>query len=179
MKYYMYAENQTVQTLREILEEEAQRNPMWTLQELFAMCRNLSFLDDVPENADYFDEIYLIFAELFTEFNRYGQFDGGSWDLQNVRAFSADEESEKELISALDALYSGMIQGRKRVLTARWEKEGTWQEWRQHIGIWLDRGNKDGGTWEYEKEPGKQKEKSGSISRCSGCPAVGSRLAGL
>lgn len=64
MKYYMYAENQTVQTLREILEEEAQRNPMWTLQELFAMCRNLSFLDDVPENADYFDEIYLIFAEL-------------------------------------------------------------------------------------------------------------------
>ena len=194
MKYYMYAENQTVQMLREILEEEAQRNPMWTLQELFAMCRTLSFLDDVPENADYFDEIYLIFAELFTEFNRYGQFDGGSWDLQNVRAFSADEESEKELISALDALYSGMIQGRKRVLTARWEKEGTWQEWRQHIGetadrdgsclahrngIWLDRGNKDGGTWEYEKEPGKQKEKSGSISRCSGCPAVGSRLAGL
>ena len=123
MKYYMYADNQTVQMLREVLEEEAQKNPVWTLQELFAMCRNLSFLDDVPENADYFDEIYLIFAELFTEFNRYGQFDGGSWDLQNVRAFSADEESEKELISALDALYSGVIQGRKRVLTARWEKE--------------------------------------------------------
>lgn len=134
MKYYMYADNQTVQMLREVLEEEAQKNPVWTLQELFAMCRNLSFLDDVPENADYFDEIYLIFAELFTEFNRYGQFDGGSWDLQNVRAFSADEESEKELISALDALYSGVIQGRKRALTARWEKEGTWQEWRQHIG---------------------------------------------
>ena len=173
MKYYMYAENQTVQMLRVFLEEEAQRNPMWTLQELFAMCRTLSFLDDVPENADYFDEIYLIFAELFTEFNRYVQFDGGSWDLQNVRAFSADEESEKELISALDALYSGMIQGRKRVLTARWEKEGTWQEWRQHIGELRTE------TAAVEKEPGKQKEKSGSISRCSGCPAVGSRLAGL
>ena len=62
MKYYMYADNQTVQMLREVLEEEAQKNPVWTLQELFAMCRNLSFLDDVPENADYFDEIYLILS---------------------------------------------------------------------------------------------------------------------
>lgn len=134
MKYYMDADNKTVQMLREVLEEEAQKNPVWTLQGLFAVCRNLSFLDDVPENADYFDEIYLIFAELFTEFNRYGQFDGGAWSLQDVRAFSADEEAEKELVSVLDALYSGMIQGRKRVLTAKWEKEGTWQEWRQYIG---------------------------------------------
>lgn len=180
MKYYMYAENQTVQTLREILEEEAQRNPMWTLQELFAMCRNLSFLDDVPENADYFDEIYLIFAELFTEFNRYGQFDGGSWDLQNVRAFSADEESEKELISALDALYSGMIQGRKRVLTARWEKEGTWQEWRQHIGelrtetaaVWP---TETGSGWTEEtrtEEPGNRKKSRGNRKKRAAVSAV-------
>ena len=35
--------------------------------------------------------------------------------------------------SALDALHSGTIQGRIRSLTAKWEAEGIWQDWQQHI----------------------------------------------
>ena len=55
MKYYKQTENRTLHILMEVLEEEAKKNPLWTLQGLFALCRDVSLLDDVPENADYFD----------------------------------------------------------------------------------------------------------------------------
>lgn len=63
MKYDWQTDNRTIQVLMEVLAEEAQRNPVWTLQGLFALCREFSLLDDVPENADYFDEVYLTIAE--------------------------------------------------------------------------------------------------------------------
>lgn len=86
-------------------------------------------LDDVPENADYFDEIYLTFAELFSEFNRYGRLEDAPETIGKVCSFTTDEAAKNELLSALDALHSGTIQGRTRCLTAKWEAEGTWQDW--------------------------------------------------
>ncbi len=133
MKYDTLAENHTLQMLMEVLEEESQKNPVWTLQGLFALCRDVSLLDDVPEHADYFDEIYLIFAELFSEFNHYGRFLDMPDTLNKVCSFTADEAAKTELLSALDALHSGTIEGRTRNLTAKWEAEGTWQDWQQHI----------------------------------------------
>lgn len=133
MKYYKQTENHTLQILMEILKEETQNNPMWTLQGLFALCRDVSLLDDVPENADYFDEIYLTFAELLSEFNHYGQLVDVPDALKKVCGFITDEAAKDELLSALNALHSGTIQGRTRSLTAKWEAEGTWQNWQQHI----------------------------------------------
>lgn len=133
MKYYKQTDNRTIQMLMEVLEEEAQKNPVWTLQGLFALCRDVSLLDDVPENADYFDEIYLTIAELFSEFNHYGQLVDVPDALKKVRAFTTDEGAKDELLSALEALYSGTVQGRTRSLTAKWEAEGTWQNWQRHI----------------------------------------------
>ena len=133
MNYYQQADNRTLQMLMEVLEEETQKNPVWTLQGLFALCRNVSLLDDVPENADYFDEIYLTIAELFAEFNRYSRLTDVPDALKKVRGFTTDEAAKDELLSALDALHSGTIQGRTRSLTAKWEVEGTWQEHQQHI----------------------------------------------
>lgn len=133
MKYYKQTENRTLQILIEVLEEEAKKNPLWTLQGLFALCRDISLLDDVPENADYFDEIYLTFAELFSEFNRYGRLEDVPETIGKVYSFTTDEAAKNELLSALDALHSGTIQGRTRCLTAKWEAEGTWQDWQRHI----------------------------------------------
>ena len=133
MNYYKQTDNHTIQMLMEVLEEEAQKNPVWTLQGLFALCRDVSLLDDVPENADYFDEIYLTIAELFSEFNHYGQLVDVPDALKKVRAFTTDEGAKDELLSALEALYSGTVQGRTRSLTAKWEAEGTWQDWQRHI----------------------------------------------
>lgn len=133
MNYYKQTDNRTIQMLMEVLEEEVQKNPVWTLQGLFALCRDVSLLDDVPENADYFDEIYLTFAELFSEFNHYGQLVDVPDALKKVRAFTTDEGAKDELLSALEALYSGTVQGRTRSLTAKWEAEGTWQDWQRHI----------------------------------------------
>ena len=61
-------------------------------------------LDDVPENADYFDEIYLTIAELFSEFNHYGRLVDVPDALKKVRAFTTDEGAKDELLSALEAL---------------------------------------------------------------------------
>lgn len=133
MKYYKQTENRTLHILMEVLEEEAKKNPLWTLQGLFALCRDVSLLDDVPENADYFDEIYLTFAELFSEFNRYGRLEDVPETIGKVCSFTTDEAAKNELLSALDALHSGTIQGRTRCLTAKWEAEGTWQDWQRHI----------------------------------------------
>ena len=133
MIYYKQADNHTIQMLMKILEEEAKKNPVWTLQELFLLCRDISLLDDVPENADYFDEIYLTFAELFSEFNRYGRLIDVPDAMKKVCSFTTDEGAKKEILSALDALHSGTIQGRIRSLTAKWEAEGIWQDWQQHI----------------------------------------------
>lgn len=133
MKYYKQTENRTLHILMEVLEEEAKKNPLWTLQGLFALCRDVSLLDDVPENADYFDEIYLTFAELFSEFNRYGRLEDVPETIGKVCSFTTDEAAKNELLSALDALHSGTIQGHTRYLTAKWEAEGTWQDWQRHI----------------------------------------------
>ena len=90
MKYYKQTENRTLHILMEVLEEEAKKNPLWTLQGLFALCRDVSLLDDVPENADYFDEIYLTFAELFSEFNRYGRLEDVPETIGKVCSFTTD-----------------------------------------------------------------------------------------
>ena len=133
MIYYKQTDNYTIQMLMEILEEEARKNPVWTLQGLFALCRGVSLLDDVPENADYFDEIYLTIAELFSEFNRYGRLIDVPDALKKVCGFTTDEAAKNELLSALDALHSGTIQGRTRSLTAKWEAEGIWPDRQRHI----------------------------------------------
>lgn len=133
MIYYKQTDNHTIQMLMEILEEEARKNPVWTLQGLFALCRDVSLLDDVPENADYFDEIYLTIAELFSEFNRYGRLIDVPDALKKVCGFTTDEAAKNELLSALDALHSGTIQGRTRSLTAKWEAEGIWPDRQRHI----------------------------------------------
>lgn len=133
MIYYKQTDNYTIQMLMEILEEEARKNPVWTLQGLFALCRDVSLLDDVPENADYFDEIYLTIAELFSEFNRYGRLIDVPDALKKVCGFTTDEAAKNELLSALDALHSGTIQGRTRSLTAKWEAEGIWPDRQRHI----------------------------------------------
>jgi hypothetical protein len=133
MIYYKQTDNHTIQMLMEILEEEARKNPVWTLQGLFALCRDVSLLDDVPENADYFDEIYLTIAELFSEFNRYGRLIDIPDALKKVCGFTTDEAAKNELLSALDALHSGTIQGRTRSLTAKWEAEGIWPDRQRHI----------------------------------------------
>lgn len=100
MKYYKQTENRTLHILMEVLEEEAKKNPLWTLQGLFALCRDVSLLDDVPENADYFDEIYLTFAELFSEFNRYGRLEDVPETIGKVCSFTTDEAAKNELLSA-------------------------------------------------------------------------------
>ena len=133
MSYYQQADNRAIQMLMEVLEEEAQKDPVWTLQGLFALCREVSLLDDVPENADYFDEIYLTIAELFSEFDHYGRLIEVPDALKKVCSFTTDEAAKDELLSALDALRSGTIQGRTRSLTAQWEADGTWQDWQRHI----------------------------------------------
>lgn len=133
MIYYKQTDNHTIQMLMEVLEEETKRNPVWTMQGLFALCRDISLLDDVPENVDYFDEIYLTIAELFCEFNHYGRFVDAAEGLKKVCSFTTDEAAKSELLSALDALHSGRIHGRTRSLAAKWEAEGTWQDWQQHI----------------------------------------------
>ena len=133
MNYYKQTDNRTIRMLMEVLEEGTQKKPMWTLQGLFALCRDVSLLDDVPENADYFDEIYLTIAELFSEFNHYGRLIDVPDALKKVCGFATDEAAKNELLSALDALHSGTIQGRTRSLTAKWEEEGAWQDWQRHI----------------------------------------------
>ncbi|WP_317380719.1 DUF3592 domain-containing protein [uncultured Intestinimonas sp.] len=133
MNYHQQTDRRTLRMFMEVLEEETQKNPVWTLQGLFALCRDVSLLDNVPENADYFDEIYLTIAELFSEFNRYGRLIDVPDVLKQVCSFTTDEAAKAELLSALDALHSGTIQGRTRSLTAQWETEGTWQAWQRHI----------------------------------------------
>ena len=133
MNYDQQTDHRTLQMLMEVLAEETQKNPVWTLQGLFALCRDVSLLDDVPENADYFDEIYLTIAELFSEFNRYGRLIDVPDALKKVCGFTTDEAAKNELLSALDALHSGTIQGRTRSLTAKWEAEGIWQDRQRHI----------------------------------------------
>lgn len=133
MNYYKQTDNRTIQMLMEVLEEEVQKNPAWTLWGLFALCRDVSLLDDVPENADYFDEIYLTIAELFSEFNHYGRLVDVPDALKKVCGFTTDEAAKNELLSALDALHSGTIQGRTRSLTAKWEAEGIWPDRQRHI----------------------------------------------
>lgn len=133
MKYDWQTDNRTIQVLMEVLAEEAQRNPVWTLQGLFALCREFSLLDDVPENADYFDEVYLTIAELFSEFHRCGRLVDVPDALKKVCTFTTDEAAKNELLSALDALHSGTIQGRTRSLTAKWEAEGIWPDRQRHI----------------------------------------------
>lgn len=134
MKYYRQTENDTVRMLMEVLEMQAKDKNDWTLQEIFALCRDLSFIDDVPLNADYFDSTYLILAELYTEFRRYGQMAEAPDGLWRVHSFTMNEAAKRELLSALTALQSGKINGRTRALIAEWEKEDTLQEWQQHIG---------------------------------------------
>ncbi len=133
MNYDQQTDHRALQMLMEVLAEETQKNPVWTLQGLLALCRDVSLLDDVPENADYFDEIYLTIAELFSEFNRYGRLIDVPDALKKVCGFTTDEAAKNELLSALDALHSGTIQGRTRSLTAKWEAEGIWQDRQRHI----------------------------------------------
>lgn len=133
-KHYKQTQNDSVRMLMEALEMEAQKNPFWTLQDLFALCRDISFIDDDPQNADYFDSTYLILAELYSEFKRYGQMADVPESLRRVRSFTMDEASKQEMMSVLTDLGSGTINNRTRVLTAQWEKEGTLRDWQQHIG---------------------------------------------
>lgn len=58
------------QMLMEALEMEAQKNPFRTLLGLFALCRDISFIDDNTQNVDYSDNIHLILAEPYPEFKR-------------------------------------------------------------------------------------------------------------
>ena len=53
MMYYKQTQNDSVRMLMEVLEMEAQENPVWTLQNLFILCLDSSFMDDNPQNSDY------------------------------------------------------------------------------------------------------------------------------
>lgn len=133
MLYFKETQNDTVELLMETLEMETKKNLDWTLQELFSLCREISFIDDDPRNADYSDETYLILAELFAEFSQYGQMVNGPQSLRGVRSFTMDAAAKQEMLGALTALQSGTIDGRTRELTAEWEKSGTLQEWQTHL----------------------------------------------
>lgn len=133
MLYFKETQNDTVELLMETLEMETKKNLDWTLQELFSLCREISFIDDDPHNADYSDETYLILAELFAEFSQYGQMVNGPQSLRGVRSFTMDAAAKQEMLGALTALQSGTIDGRTRELTAEWEKSGTLQAWQSHL----------------------------------------------
>ncbi len=50
--YYKQTDKHTIQMLMDVLEEKAQKNPVWTLQELFLLCRDNSLLDDVKDSVE-------------------------------------------------------------------------------------------------------------------------------
>lgn len=133
MKYYKQIQDDSVEMLMETLEMQTQLELDWSMKELFTLCRDISFIDDDPLNADYSDSTYLILAELYSEFRRYGQLVDVPDALQSVHSFTMDEASKQEMISALTSLQSGVIKGRTRVLTEQWEREGTLREWQRHI----------------------------------------------
>lgn len=133
MKYYKQIRDESVEMLMETLEMQTQLNLDWSMKELLTLCRDISFIDDDPLNTDYSDSTYLILAELYSEFRQYGQLVDVPDALRGVHSFTMDEASKQELISALMSLRSGVIEGRTRVLTEQWEREGTLQVWQRHI----------------------------------------------
>ena len=133
MMYYKQTQNDSVRMLMEVLEMEAQENPVWTLQNLFILCLDSSFMDDNPQNSDYYDSTYLILAELYLEFKQYDQMADVPAFLRSVRSFTMDEESKQEMIAVLTDLVSDIIDDRARVLTVQWEREGTLRDWQPHI----------------------------------------------
>lgn len=133
MMYYKQTQNDSVRMLMEVLEMEAQENPVWTLQNLFILCLDSSFMDDNPQTSDYYDSTYLILAELYLEFKQYGQMADVPASLRSVRSFTMDEESKQEMIAVLTDLVSDIIDDRARVLTVQWEREGTLRDWQPHI----------------------------------------------
>lgn len=133
MMYYKQTQNDSVRMLMEVLKMEAQENPVWTLQNLFILCLDSSFMDDNPQNSDYYDSTYLILAELYLEFKQYGQMADVPASLRSVRSFTMDEESKQEMIAVLTDLVSDIIDDRARVLTVQWEREGTLRDWQPHI----------------------------------------------
>ncbi len=76
MTYYIdtqdHADDLLLDTLMEVLAAQAETNPNWTMQGLLALCRKTSCLEDEPQNADYFDGVYLVLAELFEQFQQTG-----------------------------------------------------------------------------------------------------------
>ena len=89
MTYYIntqdHADDLLLDTLMEVLAAQAETNPDWTMQGLLALCRKTSCLEDEPQNADYFDGVYLVLAELFEQFQQTGGLSGPPEALRSRR----------------------------------------------------------------------------------------------
>ena len=107
MTYYIdtqdHADDLLLDTLMEVLAAQAETNPNWTMQGLLALCRKTSCLEDEPQNADYFDGVYLVLAELFEQFQQTGGLSGPPEALRRVRSFTLDAASQQEVAAALAA----------------------------------------------------------------------------
>ncbi len=89
----------------EVLAAQAETNPNWTMQGLLALCRKISCLEDEPQNADYFDGVYLVLAELFEQFQQTGGLSGPPEALRRVRSFTLDVEDEPQNADYFDGVY--------------------------------------------------------------------------
>lgn len=142
MTYYInmqdHADDLLLDTLMEVLAAQAETNPDWTMQGLLALCRKTSCLEDEPQNADYFDGVYLVLAELFEQFQQTGGLSGPPEALRRVRSFTLDAASQQEVAAALAALRQGVIQGRPRMLVRQWQQEGSWADWQQRLSVLED-----------------------------------------
>ena len=119
--------------LMEVLEMEAVKKQNWTMKHIISICEEIDFIVDEPEHADYSDSTYLVLAELFSDFKKFGHFINVPERLKSVKSFMLDETS-KQILSALNDLKRGTIgNGKTRVLITAWEKDGTLSTWQQHI----------------------------------------------
>lgn len=132
--YYRNTSDKSVQMLMEVLEMEAVKKQNWTMKHIISICEEIDFIVDEPEHADYSDSTYLVLAELFSDFKKFGYFINVPERLKSVKSFMLDETSKQKILSALNDLKRGTIgNGKTRVLITAWEKDGTLSTWQQHI----------------------------------------------
>lgn len=119
---------------RECIIMTASKNQKLKMRDFLEMSREIGFLIEESQHADYFDPFAIMLAELFTEYQNYGRFPNWIYNMDDVKEVVIDEKTKDLLLQVLDDIYNeNKVEGRERNICIQWEKTEMSEIWKKYL----------------------------------------------
>lgn len=119
---------------RECIIMTASKDQKLIMRDLLEMSKEIGFLIEESQHADYFDPFAIMLVELFTEYQEYGRFPNWVYNMDDVKEVVIDEETKDLLLQVLNDIYNeNKIEGRERNICIQWKKTEMSEIWKKYL----------------------------------------------